>query len=63
MISACILNSTNSTVVSFCRQEKNEHEFFAKGLLPLTVGFWADVKNGFTWNNFIVLKVGGGQGE
>ena len=29
----------------------------------LTVGFYADVKDGFTWKIFIVLKVGGGQGK
>ena len=27
----------------------------------LTVGLWADVKNGFRWKNYIALKVGGGQ--
>ena len=29
----------------------------------LTVGPWADVKNGFTWKIIIVLKVRGGHGE
>ena len=29
----------------------------------LTVGPWADVKNGFTWKIIIVLKVRGGNGE
>ena len=29
----------------------------------LTVGFWADVKNGFTWKIIIVLNVRGGHGE
>ena len=29
----------------------------------LTVGPWADVKNGFTWKIFIVLKVRHGHGE
>ena len=31
--------------------------------LALTVGPWADVKNGFTWKNIIVLKVRAGHGE
>ena len=29
----------------------------------LTVGPWADVKNGCTWKIIIVLKVRGGNGE
>ena len=29
----------------------------------LTVGPWAEVKNGFTWKIIIVLKVRGGNGE
>ena len=29
----------------------------------LTVGPWADVKNGFTWKIIIVLKVRDGHGE
>ena len=29
----------------------------------LTVGPWADVKNGFTWKIIIVLKIRGGNGE
>ena len=29
----------------------------------LTVGPWADVKNGFAWKIIIVLKVRGGHGE
>ena len=29
----------------------------------LTVGPWADVKNGFTWKIIIILKVRGGHGE
>ena len=32
-------------------------------LSVLTVGPWADVKNGFTWKIIIVLKVRGGHGE
>ena len=32
-------------------------------LLVLTVGPWADVKNGFTWKIIIVLKVKGGNGK
>ena len=31
--------------------------------IVLTVGPWADVKNGFTGKNIIVLKVRGGNGE
>ena len=29
----------------------------------LTVGPWADVKNGFTWKIIVVLKVRGDHGE
>ena len=32
-------------------------------ILTLTVGPWADVKNGFTWKIIVVLKVQGGHGE
>ena len=32
-------------------------------IVYLTVGPWADVKNGFTWKIIIVLKVRGGHGE
>ena len=32
-------------------------------VLCLTVGPWADVKNGFTWKIIIVFKVRGGHGE
>ena len=31
--------------------------------IRLTVGPWADVKNGFTWKIIFVLKVRGGHGE
>ena len=32
-------------------------------LTRLTVGPWADVKNGFTWKIIVVLKVRGGHGD
>ena len=32
-------------------------------LYALTIGPWADVKNGFTWKIIIVLKVRAGHGE
>ena len=38
-------------------------EFYKNDRIILTVGPWADVKNGFTWKIIIVLKVRGGHGE
>ena len=32
-------------------------------IMNLTVGPWADVKNGFTWKIIIVLRVRAGHGE
>ena len=47
--------------------EKRGHKIFNFKVrcwyVTLTVGPWADMKNGFKWKIVIVLKVRGGHGE